>query len=274
MQSSGVPRPVGKVVLSEITHGAHAGTRFEGTGIKYVGRGTEHYVVADRRYTVNAGQFLCMAQSLDHVGEVPRTGDRTLGLCMFLPAAQPTVPTGQAFEKPLIFSADASPLGRLLRDHLRTMMRPTADRPVLAGSLLDQVGRGLAPLMIETLAALDALPGLKASTRYENLRRLHLARAYLHDVTDRAVDLPELAAHAGMSRFQLLRYFRDCFGTPPAAYHRRLRLRRVRDAVERDGLTWAQAAQRCGFPDGSSLSHAYKRAFGCSPARAERHAED
>jgi AraC family transcriptional regulator len=73
-----------------------------------------------------------------------------------------------------------------------------------------------------------------------------------------------------MSRFQLLRYFRDCFGAPPATYHRQLRLRLAREAVERSGLSWADAAHRFGFSDGSSLSHAFRRTFGEAPVRSRK----
>ncbi len=265
-----VDRREGKVVLSDVTHGGHVGTRAHGTGIKYVAHGTEHYTIAGRHYAVRAGQFLCMSQSLEHDGEVRRGGERALGICMFLPAAGVAAAGSDLFEVPLIFSADCSPLGRLLRARHKAMLQPIADRPALASSLLGSVEAQLEPLMAETLSALDALPALKKATRYESLRRLNVARSYLHEVTDRAVDLPELAVHAGMSRFQLLRYFRDCFGAPPATYHRQLRLQLAREAVERGSLSWTDAAHRFGFADGSSLSHAFRRTFGQAPVRSRK----
>jgi AraC-like DNA-binding protein len=268
--AAGFSRPEGKVVLSDVTHGGHVGTRLHGTGIKYVAHGTEHYTIGGRHYAVRAGQFLCMSQSLEHDGEVRRGGDRALGICMFVPAGGVAAAGADLFEVPLIFSAECSALGRLLRVRHKAMVQPAADRPALASNLLGAVETQLEPLMAETLSALDALPALKKATRYDSLKRLNVARGYLHDVTDRAVDLPELAAHAGMSRFQLLRYFRDCFGAPPATYHRQLRLSLAREAVERTGLSWADAAHRFGFSDGSSLSHAFRRTFGQAPVRSRR----
>jgi AraC-like DNA-binding protein len=263
-------RSEGKVVLSDVTHGSHVGTRMHGTGIKYVAHGTEHYVIGGRHYAVKAGQFLCMSQSLEYVGEVQRGQGRALGICMFVPARGAVAAGTDLFEVPLIFSAECSSLGRFVRTRHKAMVQPAADRPALAASLLGAVEAQLEPLMAETMSALDSLPALKKATRYESLRRLNVARGYLHSVTDRAVDLPELATYAGMSRFQLLRYFRDCFGAPPASYHRRLRLQLAREKVEQDGLTWTQAAQRFGFADGSSLSHAYRRTFGEAPARSRK----
>jgi AraC-like DNA-binding protein len=268
--NAGFARPQGKVVLSDVTHGGHVGTRTHGTGIKFVAHGTEHYTIDGKHYAVRAGQFLCMSQSLEHDGEVKRGGDRALGICMFVPAGGVAAAASDLFEVPLVFSAECSPLGRLLRTRHKAMVQPAANRPLLAGGLLAAVEGQLEPLMVETLSALEALPALKKATRYESLRRLNVARGYLHDVTGRAVELPELAAHAGMSRFQLLRYFRDCFGAPPASYHRRLRLQLAREAVEQDGLNWAEAAHRFGFSDGSSLSHAYRRTFGEAPARSRK----
>ena len=267
---TGFSRPEGKVVLSDVTHGAHQGTRAHGTGIKYVANGTEHYTIGGRHYAVQAGQFLCMSQSLEHDGEVRRSGDRALGICMYVPSGGVAAAGSDLFEVPLIFSAQCSALGRLLSVRHKAMMQPAADRPALAGALLGTIEEHLEPLLAQTMSALDALPGLKKATRYESLRRLNRARGYLHDVTDRAVDLPELATYAGMSRFQLLRYFRDCFGAPPATYHRQLRLQLAREAVEGSGLSWSDAAHRFGFADGSSLSHAFRRTFGEAPVRSRK----
>lgn len=122
--------------------------------------------------------------------------------------------------------------------------------------------------MEDVARELDSLGHLKKSTRYENLRRLGVARGYLHDVTDRPVELAELATVAGISRFQLLRHFRDCYGAPPGAYHRHLRLQLAKQAVDDGHLSCAQAAHRFGFADSSSFSHAYRRAFGRAPVRS------
>jgi transcriptional regulator GlxA family with amidase domain len=96
---------------------------------------------------------------------------------------------------------------------------------------------------------------------------VNLARAYLHEVTDRAVDLQELARVAGVSRFQLLRNFRDSFGHTPAAYHRQLRLTLAKQAVDECRVDCVTAADRYGFAGGSSFSHAYRRQFGQAPIR-------
>jgi AraC-like DNA-binding protein len=122
--------------------------------------------------------------------------------------------------------------------------------------------------MEETLRMIAGIDAQKPSTRYETMRRLNVARGYLHEVTDRPVELAELAKVSGISRFQLLRNFRDVFGAPPAAYHRNLRLCLAKEQVESRRLTCSQAAHRFGFADCSSFSHAYRRVFGEPPIRS------
>lgn len=68
-----------KVVLSNISHGGHVGTRAPGIGIKYVARGTEYYTIGGRPHAVRAGHYLCVPQSLPSEVEVKRTGAPTLG---------------------------------------------------------------------------------------------------------------------------------------------------------------------------------------------------
>lgn len=257
-----------KVVLSNISHGGHVGTRAPGIGIKYVARGTEYYTIGGRTHAVRAGHFLCVPQSLPSEVEVRRTGEPTLGLCIFLRAEGEATEAAEPLEAPLIFPAGCSALGTLLEKNTADLMRPAADRAGIAAALV-QVARGNLEILLEDAGReLASLGKLKKSTRYETLRRLATARGYLHQVTDRPVELAELAAVAGLSRFHLLRHFRDCYGAPPGAYHRQLRLRLAKHAIDEQRLTCGDAAQRYGFADGSSLSHAHRRAFGQAPVRS------
>lgn len=255
------------VVLSDITHGAHQGTRAPGIGIKYVARGTEYYTIDGRTYAVEEGQFMCMSQMLPSVVEVKRTGMSTLGICIFIRDNTARPNHDEALERPLISPVHCSSLGKIICQSMKGMLLPAAKRRTLASSLLSGINANLDPFLEDTARQLDSLISLKKTTRSENLRKLSVARGYLHEVTERAVELPELSVVAGLSRFQLLRYFRDCYGAPPGAYHRRLRLGLAKQAIDLTKLSCSQAAQRYGFADASSFSHAYRRAFGEPPVR-------
>ena len=259
-----------KVVLSRISHGEHLCTQAAGVGIKYVACGTEYYSFGGRTHAVGAGQFLLVSQSLASEVEVRKTGTETLGLCLFLKAAMPAEEPDPILLSPLIFSDRCSRLGTLLAGALADFLRPGCERPKVAVALLADVRSNLDSLVADTVTEFTSLGHVRASTRFESLRRLHRARGYLHEVLGRSVELSELASVCGISRFQLLRQFKECFGETPAAYHRRLRLELARDAIEREGLSCSETAYRYGFASGSSLSHAFRRYFNEAPVRVRR----
>ena len=258
---AGPTRP--SIILSMLNGGAAQMKGGATLGIKYVAAGREVYRYAGRTHSISAGQFLLVPQ--DHGGEVEigrSDASTAIGLCIAVPAAA----AAQAvLDEPLMFPAACSALGRLLSASTREIMRSGPRRAELALSLFGTIAAELEPLVEETARLVDGIAAEKPATRYETLRRLNIARAYLHDVTDRSVELAELAAVAGVSRFQLLRNFRDCFGAPPAACHRRYRLTLAKAALEAGRLSCGEAAHRYGFADGSSFSHAYRRTFGRAP---------
>ena len=268
--ASGAPvhRKKGRVVLSNLSRGSGESHAQPCAGLKYVASGVEIYRFGGRAYSVSAGQFLYVPEL--HPGEVEigrSDSPSALGLCVYLPETE-SVGTRSAVDFPMIFPAACSPLGRLLSETASQMLHSGPGRAQVAETMLQQVAEHFEPLMEETCRIIDGIAALKPSTRYETLRRLNVARAYLHAVTDRSIELAELAKVAGISRFQLLRSFRDAFGAPPAAYHRDLRLKLAKDQVDRKLLSCSEAAQRFGFADCSSFSHAYRRAFGEAPIRS------
>ena len=78
--------------------------------------------------------------------------------------------------------------------------------------------------------------------------------------------LAELAAVAGLSRFELARTFRAQVGLPPHAFQLDLRVRRAR-ALLAGGEPPAAVAAACGFADQSHLHRVFKRAVGVTPGR-------
>jgi AraC-like DNA-binding protein len=98
-----------------------------------------------------------------------------------------------------------------------------------------------------------------------------LATARMLTVRDRLGDDPldvpsleQLAALAGLSKFQLLRQFQKVFGLTPFAWLLQQRAERAR-AMIRDGAGLASAAAACGFADQSHMTRTFARHFGFTP---------
>jgi AraC-like DNA-binding protein len=95
------------------------------------------------------------------------------------------------------------------------------------------------------------------------------ARDYLHAHAADAVTLAELAAHAGISPFHLLRTFHAAVGMAPHAYLTQVRVAQAK-ALLRGGQSVAQVAALTGFPDQSHLTRHFKRSVGVAPGRFAR----
>jgi AraC-like DNA-binding protein len=93
---------------------------------------------------------------------------------------------------------------------------------------------------------------------------LGAVRERMADDLRRTPSLAELAAVAGVSRFQLLRRFEEVHGAPPHAWLLAQRAERARAAI-RAGIPLAQVAADCGFADQSHMTRVFVRRYGVTP---------
>jgi len=91
------------------------------------------------------------------------------------------------------------------------------------------------------------------------------ARARIDDDPAAALTLADLAADAGVSRFQLLRAFAQQTGLPPHAYRMQRRVSLARQCIA-SGAALADAAAAAGFADQSHMTRAFVRLLGVTPA--------
>lgn len=97
-------------------------------------------------------------------------------------------------------------------------------------------------------------------------RPVRRAQDYLDAHFAENIDLPTLAAVAGVSRFHLVRAFRKETGLTPHAWLTDRRVRAARDRLAA-GRTPGEAAADCGFADQSHLTRVFKARVGVTPGR-------
>lgn len=85
--------------------------------------------------------------------------------------------------------------------------------------------------------------------------------------------LPDLAADAGLSRYQLLRAFRAEVGMPPYAWLAQHRVARARLLLEH-GHRPAEAATLTGFADQAHLTRWFRRVVGATPGAYRNGVQD
>lgn len=94
--------------------------------------------------------------------------------------------------------------------------------------------------------------------------------AHLRSNADRPVTLDDMAAIACVSRYHLVRVFRQATGQTPRAYLTRLRVVRA-VALMASGESASRASHACGFADQSHMTRAFVRIVGLTPGRVADH---
>jgi len=83
---------------------------------------------------------------------------------------------------------------------------------------------------------------------------------------DQTLPVELLARHAGMSRRNFDRRFREITGTAPASWLTHQRVLRVQQLLESTRLPVEEVARRCGFGTGAALRPHFRRVTGTTPA--------
>ncbi|MBC5768513.1 helix-turn-helix domain-containing protein [Ramlibacter albus] len=117
--------------------------------------------------------------------------------------------------------------------------------------------------LVETLAQLVTRHAAVPPPR-EAQACVAAVRDFLADDLLATPSLSQLAAVAGLSRFQVLRRFQRAYGLPPHAWLQQQRAERARSLIRR-GATLAQAAAASGFADQSHMTRVFVRHFGFTP---------
>jgi AraC-like DNA-binding protein len=121
-----------------------------------------------------------------------------------------------------------------------------------------------ATLVAETLGEIVCASPPSQSRTARAPRAVRRARAFLHDALADKITLDDLAAHAALDKFHLVRAFRAEVGLPPYEYLTHLRVSRARELLRR-GVLVAEAAQVVGFYDESQLHRHFRRIVGVPP---------
>ena len=176
----------------------------------------------------------------------------------------------------------------LPRDVLQRQCQELWDRDLTAVEL-PRLLASQDPLIQSTMIALSqgmsaALPDLYAETAAEMLsahlllhhcgtiagpehddQRLRRVDDYLRDNLEKPVSLEDLAAHASLSRFHLLRLYKRKYGETPLKRLTRLRMDEAKRHLQHGQLSIAQIASRCGYENPAPFASAFRRVAGVPP---------
>lgn len=130
--------------------------------------------------------------------------------------------------------------------------------------------------LVELLAALVARHAAPGGRPARPSRSPSVGRPVMDRLAEQVTSPPSLAQVAGelgLSRFQLLRAFREEVGMPPYAWLAQHRVARARILLER-GARPAEVASRVGFADQAHLTRWFRRVVGVTPAAYRNSVQD
>ena len=235
-----------------------------------VQQGAERVAQGRHRSVIGAGQYSLVAVGREHSSwttevEVRESilhvrEERLLELAdsagLRLPAGLPPEP----FDAPPDLVCTLSMLERELRSE-----DPQPGHALLVDSLVTALWvpllrrhgqeRGPAPV------AMDPTGGDRRLRRVEECLRADLSVPHTLD---------DLAQLAGLSRFHLLRAFKQRYGLPPYAYLTRLRVERAAALARETDLPLTTIALDVGFGSSSRLTEAFRSHYGQNPAQWRR----
>lgn len=95
---------------------------------------------------------------------------------------------------------------------------------------------------------------------------------YLHEHLTEDISIDHLAEQFYLSKYYMMRLFRERTGFTIHAYLTDKRLRLARELIAQ-GMTASEACYRCGYHDYSAFSRAYKKRFSVSPRQRQKEPE-
>ena len=266
-------------VFHYATDREHLAPHGGGLSIKMVVRGEETFILGKQRLRLTAGEALLMPAGTEYGSEITHPTESFSAffpqpLCLQLGRALCGISAGAFKESnqaclpsisPMPIAADSALRGtlRAARAHLEQLDYERAEE------LLQEAALRLLVTAGELETAEERLTLMRTGQKRELLRRLQKARAYIHDNLSQQVDLESLAGLSHVSRFHLLRSFRQAFGVTPAQYHADLRLQRAEVLLQKTQRPVSEIARAVGFRNPSAFTRAWKRKHGYPPSRQE-----
>lgn len=191
---------------------------------------------------------------------------------------------GPAHENGFAYRAAYPPAGLLAETAVPHFPTPVIDDPPLAEALraahhaLSEGSDRLAAesTWTELLGVLVRRHTTNAPPPQATLAARRIARATMDRLAAGLVDPPSLldvAAELGISRFQVVRGFREAVGMPPYAWLAQYRVTRARALLEA-GERPAEVATRVGFADQAHLTRWFRRVVGVTPGAFRNSVQD
>lgn len=246
--------------------------------IKCMYNGGVLYETSEGRYWVDDSQYLILNHGQSY--RMEKSSD-VLSVCVFFPSSWASdilraslLPDDMLLDDPfrqqdVLFFETLQHHGDAVSAYMQIIKNAPQNLPPKAGILYEEFLRGLLLAMLQSQRNIaqeaEKLPDARLSTRLELMRRLYIARDYLHASYAHQLTIDILASVANLSAYHFIRKFKALFGTTPHSYLQQLRLRKAQELLLSSQESITAICYAVGFQSLGSFSTLFHKHTGLSP---------
>lgn len=227
-------------------------TRFQyraAASIKYVKKGKVSYSIEGQEVNLRSGNYLFVNEGVEVLTTVAEASE---GYSIFLDKNMPFHHRTATF--PILETRLIKNIEKLRCGMIRGAGQPIQSLQEHLNGYLDQINGHQETLSLKT-----------AHARMDIIKKLLLARSIIERNPRSALSLDDLAEHSGMSKYELIRRFKEVFGITPYKFYLHNKIEATKSELLR-GRTLLQIAASYQIGDAFAYSKLFKKITGLTPS--------
>jgi len=250
---------------------------FTGLGVKYVASGEEIYYANDKKYKVNAGEYIIGNEFTKSIVQIDHK-EIVQGLCIDISSeiisevAEFHDVNGTELKEFILsdqffvnrYDVKNTSLGYSLNEINQQIKNGIFSNDLQHSELFYSLAEFIITDQRFVFYHLSKLEFKKKVTNEEVFRAVFQAKSFIDEHITENLSLEKMALQIGISKYHFIRVFKAAFGISPYQYQKRKRLELAKLDLM-GGSEILTTAIRFGFPDAPTFTKAFKQQFGQTP---------
>lgn len=242
-----------------------------GLALKYVAKGKEIYYIDKRIISVPEGHFILVRPNTHFEAHIKNQSEVAKGVCIDLSFVSSQIDARKILTNNLLFNqtfnlTNSTSIGNQL-NQIGSLMEVDTEKP-LENESLTSISNHLYSFSENILHFKKEIYTVakKETTQQYIIPKLLQTKEYIIKNYKNRILLDELAQHIGISKFQLLRLFKQCFNCSPQEMQTALRMEDAKNLLQTKNEFISKIAFDLGYYDVSAFSKKFKAYYGIPPS--------
>jgi len=258
----------GQIKLSKAFGTYHFKGKTKGIALKYVAQGHETYMINQQIIDVPQGHFILLHQCEPYEAITPKNSKQINGICIDLnpdsfPVHLKDIPTSSFLFNTAFDCSFSTPFGKAFKELHLAPERCQLDGRALLQSFSDK----LLDFSNEVYKFQELINVQKTNTQSILIPKLIALREFIYKNYTSKITLDLLAKHSNISKYHLLRLFKQCFEQSPQELQAQLRMEQAKQLILKTKISNSDIAFSLGYTDLAAFSKQFKQTFGVAPSK-------